>query len=92
MEPMMKKKFLNVVRPTVTIGFWILSISLALGADAGLMKAKKAAEAKGYIFEISHDEIVAKAKKEGKLRVLIELVPTFRKDYRRSVQEKVSFY
>jgi hypothetical protein len=35
-----------------------------------LLKAKQQAEAKGYIFETSHDEIVSQAKKEGKLRVL----------------------
>lgn len=35
-----------------------------------LLKAKQQAEAKGYIFLTNHDEIVEKAKKEGKLRVL----------------------
>ena len=35
-----------------------------------LLKAKKQAESKAYIFLTSHDEIVEKAKKEGKLRVL----------------------
>ena len=35
-----------------------------------LLKASKEAESKGYIFETSHDEIVSKAKKEGRLRVL----------------------
>jgi ABC-type Fe3+ transport system substrate-binding protein len=34
-----------------------------------LLKAKTEAETKGYIFETSHDVIVAKAKKEGKLVV-----------------------
>ncbi|HWP57062.1 MAG TPA: ABC transporter substrate-binding protein [Candidatus Acidoferrales bacterium] len=36
---------------------------------ASLSKAKAEAEAKGYIFETSHDAIVAKAKKEGKVVV-----------------------
>ena len=35
-----------------------------------LLKAKQQAEAKGYIFLTNHDEIVERAKKEGKLRVL----------------------
>ncbi|MFH1560190.1 MAG: ABC transporter substrate-binding protein [Chloroflexota bacterium] len=35
-----------------------------------LLKAKQEAEARGYIFETSHDDIVAKAKAEGKMRVL----------------------
>ncbi len=37
-------------------------------------------KAKGYIFFATHDEIVAKAKKEGKLRVMIGLErPNFRR-------------
>ena len=40
---------------------------------AALQKAKQDAEAKGFIFETSHDEIVAKARKEGKLRVISSL-------------------
>ena len=49
-----------------------LAISIAYsGVATDLPKAKQPAEAKGgYIFENSHDEIIAKAKKEGKLRVL----------------------
>jgi len=52
-------------------------------------KAKRDAEAKGYIFESSRDEIVAKAKKEGTLRglassspeTLAPLVKAFRQKY-----------
>jgi len=56
--------------------FFILKLSvlysMVLAAPAGtpLLKAKQQAEAKGFIFETSHDEIVSKAKKEGPLRVL----------------------
>jgi len=38
-----------------------------------VLKAKKEAEAKSYIFAASHDEIVAKAKQEGKLNVIVSL-------------------
>ena len=38
-----------------------------------LARAKQEAESKGFIFETSRDEIIAKAKKEGKLRVLTSL-------------------
>jgi ABC-type Fe3+ transport system substrate-binding protein len=49
----------------------ILSLSMPVGAQSSaLRQAKSAAEVKGYVFETSHDEIVAKAKKEGPLRVL----------------------
>jgi spermidine/putrescine-binding protein len=37
------------------------------------LKAKQEAEAKGYMFEGSRDEIIAKAKKEGRLRALSSL-------------------
>ena len=45
----------------------------AAAADSALMKAKKEAEAKGFIFETSRNEIIAKAKKEGKMRALSSL-------------------
>jgi hypothetical protein len=41
----------------------------SLAASAALLNAKKAAEGRGYIFAMSHDDIVAKAKQEkGKMR------------------------
>jgi len=61
----------------VALGSWILS-SQAFGAAApspALMKAKQDAEAKGFAFETSRDEIIAKAKKEGRLRALSSLDP-----------------
>jgi len=36
-------------------------------------KAKKEADAKGFLFAASHDEIVSKAKKEGRLHVVVSL-------------------
>jgi ABC-type Fe3+ transport system substrate-binding protein len=62
-----------------------LAYSAAPSPD--LPKAKQAAEAKGYIFETSHDEIVAKAKKERRVRVLTTqrslklLTEAFKKKY-----------
>jgi iron(III) transport system substrate-binding protein len=62
--------------------FWLLALSLSLthwflpsmapaaSGDPGIIKAKKDAEARGYIFISSHEEIVARAKEERKLRVL----------------------
>jgi ABC-type Fe3+ transport system substrate-binding protein len=46
---------------------------MAASAAPALLKAKQEAEAKGYIFEINRDDIVAKAKKEGKLKVFASL-------------------
>ena len=53
------------------IGSFVLT-SVALGASPNdaLLKAKQAAESNGYIFVTSRDEIVARAKKEGRLRAL----------------------
>ena len=50
---------------------WLVGRGFA--GDASLLKAKQDAETKGYLFEISHDEIVAKAKKEGKFKLFTAL-------------------
>jgi ABC-type Fe3+ transport system substrate-binding protein len=59
---------------SVGLAFCGAGVSLAAVA-ASVLDAKKAAEAKGYIFETSHDEIVAKAKKEGRVKALTGLDP-----------------
>ena len=55
----------------------ILSMMTSTGdaADAAsaVTKAKQEAEAGGYAFELSHDDIVSKAKREGRLRILTSL-------------------
>ena len=45
----------------------------AASSNPSLLKAKQEAEAKGYIFVSSHDEIVSRAKQEGKLRAVVSL-------------------
>ena len=67
------------------ISFWtavIVGVALSLPSggftaapSSDLLKAKQAAETNGFIFETSRDDVVAKAKKEGKLRVLSGLEP-----------------
>ena len=64
--------------PVLLLASFLLILGLpaaVLGAAAGsaLQKAKQESEAKGFIFETSRDEIIAKAKKEGRLRVLTSL-------------------
>ncbi|HWP56650.1 MAG TPA: extracellular solute-binding protein [Candidatus Acidoferrales bacterium] len=74
--------------------WWILAGPSLLGAAAGPsapapLKAQKEAEARGYIFVASRDEILARAKAEGKVRALTSLAPptiramtaAFRKKY-----------
>ncbi len=60
-------------------------------AAPGLQKAKQEAEAKGFIFFTNHDEIVAKAKKEGKIRVLSSLDPDSFKPMADSFKKKYPF-
>jgi hypothetical protein len=51
----------------------LISGVAAATANPALAKARQEAEAKGYIFVSHHDEIVAMAKKEGRIRVLTGL-------------------
>lgn len=50
-------------------------VAFAAAPSSVLLKAKTDAEAQGYVFATSHDEIVAKAKAERKLRALSSLAP-----------------
>ena len=56
-----------------------------------LQKAKQEAEAKGFTFFTNRDEIVAKAKKEGKIRVLSSLDPDSFKPMVDSFKKKYPF-
>lgn len=69
-------RFQNVTKMLLVTFVLLPGIPVALNAaaaPAALQKAKQDAEAKGFVFETSRDEIVAKARKEGKLRVLTSL-------------------
>jgi len=58
----------------VIAAFGIVAPSVrAASSNPSLLKAKQEAEAKGYIFVPSHDEIISKAKQEGKLRAVVSL-------------------
>jgi iron(III) transport system substrate-binding protein len=78
--------------PFLAAGVLLLT-SAGYGAapNPSLAKAKQEAEAKGYIFESSHDEIVAKAKKEGKLRVLSTMESAVIKAMRDGFKKKYPF-
>ena len=69
-------KLIVRISRAVAVGclFGFLINSIVLAADAGsALKAKKDAEAKGYIFAATHDEIVSKAKQEARLRVVVSM-------------------
>jgi len=63
----------------------------AIAATPALLKAKQGAEARGFFFEASHEQIVAKAKKEGKLRVISSLDPETYKQLAEAFKQKYPF-
>ena len=73
-------------------GAWVETFcAFAATPSASLLKAKQEAEAKGYLFHTSHDEIVARAKKEGKLRVFSSQEPPAIKAVASAFKQKYPF-
>ena len=64
---------------------------LAAAAGASLAKAKQDAEAKGYTFLTSHEEILARARKEGRMRVLSSQDPDAIKAMAAAFKKKYPF-
>ena len=64
---------LRICRLAILIFVVTWLVGRGFAGDAPLPKSKQEAETKGYLFETRHDEIVAKAKKEGKLKVFSAL-------------------
>ena len=74
------------------VGLLVLPAGGLAGEPGGvLLQAKKETEAKGFIFETSHDEIVAKAKKEGSLKVLSGSDPSIYPSMMESFKKKYPF-
>ena len=72
----MKSKLFYVLFLSLLVGLWLTASSaLAATASPALLKSKKEAEARGYIFYASHDDIVSLAKQEGRLTGVISLDP-----------------
>jgi len=77
------------VLPFLIWAFVFTSVALGAAPNDVLLKAKQEAESSGYIFVTSRDEILAKAKKEGRLRsvsglsgpALKPMVEAFKKKY-----------
>ncbi|MBI2986421.1 MAG: extracellular solute-binding protein [Deltaproteobacteria bacterium] len=69
-------KFFKLATLLSILEFWAVgSIVFAAAPGPDLLKARGEAEAKGFIFETRRDEIVAKAKKEGRVRVMSAMEP-----------------
>jgi ABC-type Fe3+ transport system substrate-binding protein len=71
---MMKVKCLRIwgVLAVFQLAWWASPTAHATAAAAAT-KAKHEAETQGYAFELSHSDIVSKAKREGRLRVITSL-------------------
>jgi len=67
------------------------SSAMAASPSPALLEAKSKAEAKGYIFFTSHEEIVARARKEGRLRVLSSLPTEAHEAMTRAFKKKYPF-
>jgi len=80
-------------RTRVSFALLLLSLSTtpARAASPELLKAKQEAEAKGYIFLTSRDEIVAKARKEGQVRVLYGVNPATARGIAEAFAKKYPF-
>ena len=65
----MKMDFLKFRSLAFLTMIWLAAETFAAELSPNLSKPKQQADAKGYTFITNHDEIVAKAKKEGKVRV-----------------------
>jgi ABC-type Fe3+ transport system substrate-binding protein len=70
---------------------WLQTFDVFAAAAPTLLKAKQEAESKGYTFITSFDEIVALAKKEGRLRVLSAEDPNVIKATAEAFQKKYPF-
>ncbi|MGH7844538.1 MAG: ABC transporter substrate-binding protein [Candidatus Binatia bacterium] len=87
----MKLAFLSTGTLLVFLGSCMFGTSTFAAVRASALEAKKEAESKGFIFHASHDDIVAKAKKEKKLNVLSGSEPTSFQELMKSFQNKYPF-
>src|SRR3990172_11415712 len=85
----MKMHFSKSLGLAFLMAIWAVDEASTAASSPNLLKAKQEAEAKGYTFITSHDEVVAKEKKEGKVRITAAIQPStikattaaFRKKY-----------
>ena len=89
----MQFKFSNLIYLSICLIVFALGSTGAYGASANpnLTKAKQEAEAKGFIFAASQEEIIANAKKEGKLRVMGSLGAQTLKPLNEAFRKKYPF-
>jgi hypothetical protein len=84
-------RFLLTIALSIMLGWIDISFMFAGQISPSLTKAKQAADTKGYVFFNDHDEIVEKAKKEGKLRILVNMDPATLKAAGKAFNQKYPF-
>ncbi len=74
------------------LAWWLVSPTVhSAAAASAATKAKHEAETRGYAFEPSHDDIVSKVKREGKLRVMSSLEGDMLKPVAEAFRKKYPF-
>ena len=87
----MRKNLLRNLSLTFVVAILISGQALCAAPSNELSRAKREAEAKGYTFFTSHDEIVARAQKEGSLSVVANLENRTMKAFIASFKKKYPF-
>src|SRR5436309_3617169 len=91
---MMKVECLRIwgVLAVLQLAWWLVSPTAhATAAAFSATTAKYEAETRGYIFELSHNDIVSKAKREGRLRVMSSLEGDMLKPVAEAFRKKYPF-
>jgi ABC-type Fe3+ transport system substrate-binding protein len=85
-------KLLSLTSALLTAALFLGGANVhAAAAPSALQKAKQEAESKGYLFLTSREEILARAKKEGRMRVLSSQEPDAIKAMTAAFKKKYPF-
>ena len=89
----MKGEFLRIwsVLTAFQLAWWLVSPTVHAAAATAATKAKHEAETRGYAFELSHDDIVSKAKRESRLRIISSLEGDMLKPVAEAFRKKYPF-
>jgi len=87
----MAERRLQILMLFAFLGSGVAADCSATAADPRLLRTRQEAESRGFTFEIDHDEILARAKKEGKLRALAGLDPANIKAMANAFRSKYPF-
>ena len=88
----MRQRLFQLIGFLFACWLWVgISDAIAASGSPSLAKAKQEAEAKGFVFVSSRDEIIAKAKAEGRVNVLMSMNPSNFQPIAESFKKKYPF-